>query len=249
MIDALAPKAISDEYCAAYGAYDNSGLLLDTGADVRAMVCSLDLSEGAISLAREKDANLILTHHPAIYGKLSSLLTAHPAEKKLIACAKGDVSIVSMHLNLDCVEGGIDDSLVEAFGGITLSVMERLKQGGYGKLSKVKPQPLRAFVRSLNETLETERTVVYGEREVSLVASFCGAGVSEEALSFAKEQNADTVLSSDWKHHLIVLCREYGMNAVSVTHYASESYGFRKFVNKCQATLPVPCFLHEDGWK
>lgn len=249
IVDGLVPKAISDEYCAVYGAYDNSGLLLNVGREVKAIVFSLDLSKGAIALAKEKGANLIVTHHPAIYGKLSSLSVEQPVERKLLECAREEISVISMHLNLDCAEGGIDDSLVDAFGGKTLRVMEKLTKGGYGKLSAVEKQPFEAFVRSLNTTLETDRTVTYGKRDVSLVASFCGAGVSEGALSFAKENGADTVLSSDWKHHLIALCQDYGMNAVCITHYASESYGFRKFVNKCQAALPAPCFLHEDGLK
>ena len=46
--DSLAPKALSDEYCAKYGAYDNSGILLDTGEEIRSAVFSLDLSFLAI---------------------------------------------------------------------------------------------------------------------------------------------------------------------------------------------------------
>ena len=44
LLNVVAPKALSDEYCAKYGAYDNSGILVDTGADVTKALFSLDLS-------------------------------------------------------------------------------------------------------------------------------------------------------------------------------------------------------------
>ena len=34
LLDALAPKALGDEFCKTYGAYDNSGIILDCGNEV-----------------------------------------------------------------------------------------------------------------------------------------------------------------------------------------------------------------------
>ena len=48
LLDAAAPRALSEEYCAKYGAYDNSGVLIDTGADIGKILFSLDLSAAAV---------------------------------------------------------------------------------------------------------------------------------------------------------------------------------------------------------
>ena len=52
ILDEIAPKRISDEYCAAYDGYDNSGVLVDTGKDVTGVLFSLDLSLEAIEKAK-----------------------------------------------------------------------------------------------------------------------------------------------------------------------------------------------------
>ena len=39
--DEIAPKSLSDEYCEKYGAYDNSGVLVDTGEDIMTLLLVL----------------------------------------------------------------------------------------------------------------------------------------------------------------------------------------------------------------
>ena len=43
-IERLAPKYISDEYCKTYDAYDNSGILIDCGDEIKGALFSLDFS-------------------------------------------------------------------------------------------------------------------------------------------------------------------------------------------------------------
>ena len=41
VIEGLAPKAISDEYCKTYGAYDNSGLLVEADEKITGVFPSI----------------------------------------------------------------------------------------------------------------------------------------------------------------------------------------------------------------
>ena len=54
VLDEVAPKALSDEYCARFHAYDNSGVLVDTGEEIENILFALDLTNGAIDEAIEK---------------------------------------------------------------------------------------------------------------------------------------------------------------------------------------------------
>ena len=65
-VDALAPFVLSKEYMAK-GMHDNSGLLLDCGKDINRVLFSLDLSQEAVLQAVNANADLIITHHPAIW--------------------------------------------------------------------------------------------------------------------------------------------------------------------------------------
>lgn len=227
--DEIAPFSLSGEYCGKYESYDNSGILLDCGKEIKTALFALDCSARSVEEAKKIHAELLFTHHPAIYSPIKNLLAASP----VTACATAGISIISAHLNLDCAEGGIDDSLALALGaGGEKSRMHTLTKGGYGSVFDIEKTPLEGFVKEVKKRLNSERVLVYGDKPVKRVASFCGAGMDEETIRFAAENGADTFVSADPKHHLIAAVLEHGMNLVVLTHFASENYGFKKFYQK-----------------
>ncbi len=257
IVDGLAPKSISDEYCLKCGAYDNSGVLIDVGEEITGAVFSLDLSFAAIEKAVQNGANLIVTHHPAIYGKISNIRASdfEPLDRKLVTALRKGISVISMHLNLDCAQGGIDESLMQ---GVCLAsgadeqkdvaLMHALSLGGYGRAYAIEPTTLYALTEKIKTVFSTERTLFYGDKNktISRVASFCGSGADEEAVEFAVKQKADAILSSDFKHHVLTLALESGLSVIALTHYASENYGFEKFYQKIRRKIGIPCIFHTD---
>ena len=254
LADEFAPKRLSDEYCARYNAYDNSGILVDTGADICGVLFSLDLSLAAIQEAKNTGANLIITHHPAIYGKIGCICEDDGLGKKLIECIQNGISVIAMHLNLDGAVGGTDESLMQAVqiaagGNIEKEEMllHPLSEGGYGRAYAMKPCSLASLKSGLEKELSTNRILVYGDesRMISRAASFCGAGADDTAIGFAAE-NAEVVISADFKHHVIARALEEGLAVIALTHYASENYGFKKYYEKIGRQVDIPCYFHEE---
>lgn len=257
LLDELAPKNISDEYCEKYGAYDNSGVLVETGEEIRGVLFSLDLSFAAIEKAKTAGANLIVTHHPAVYGKIGGVCVSdfQPLGEKLVECIKRGISVISMHLNLDGAAGGIDESFMQ---GIILSAGESVKgakqermhtvrQGSYGRAYNVAETTANALAEKMKKVFSTSRILVYGgTQKIARAASFCGAGGDEEAVAFAVKNGADVIISADFKHHVITLALEKGLAVIALTHYASEQYGFEKYYQKIRAKAGVPCVYHTD---
>ena len=249
VLNTVAPKTLSDEYCTAYGAYDNSGLLINAGGEVTKALFTLDLTDKAIEQAKAEGADVIVTHHPVIYAPIKSV------DGKIAKCIAAGINVVSMHLNLDGVNGGIDESLAlaisRACGGERVNgvqILHSLSQGGYGRAYEVLPTGAEAFVDALKKELGTDKAWLFGERTktISKVASFCGSGVDDSAIAFAKASGADVIISADWKHHQIINALEEGMLVVQLTHYASEAYGFKKYYEKISQTVKVVCSYHED---
>lgn len=244
--DAIAPFSLSREYCARYGAYDNSGVILDCGTPITGVLFALDLTKRAIAEARSAGANCIVTHHPAIYAKLSSLMP-NGEGKEVLACAQAGISVLSAHLNLDCAQGGIDECLMQGLGGTNAAaIMHPLSSGGYGRVYETKEQPFEGFAQAIFQTFGARRVLLYGEGGVKRVASFCGAGMDEESVAFALKEGADTFVSSDPKHHLIKELCERGINVAVLTHYAAEFYGFARFYEKMKNMPDVGCTLFSD---
>lgn len=241
----LAPFSLSEELIRGFGHYDNSGIMLDCGEEITGVLFALDLSLSAVEEAKRRHCNCIFTHHPAIWQGVKHL--DGESEPDLFACIGEKISVLSAHLNLDAAESGIDESLMRGLGGeVPLSVMESLSAGGYGRVYEIAPCSLAQFTAHVKKQFRTERLVVYGERQVKRVASFCGAGLDAQALSFALANGADTLVSSDGKHHLIAQAVERGLNVVLLTHYASEIYGMEVFFRAMQHVLPLPCFFFAD---
>ncbi len=255
----LAPKSLSDEMCAKYGCYDNSGILVDAGEEVTGILFSLDLSKGAVERAVKEGANLIITHHPAIYGKIGQIVQTDVLGQKLIDCIKRGISVISMHLNLDAAVGGIDESLMEGIrraagktegtGTRLIATQMPLTGGAYGRAYEVKEGTLGDLAESMKKVFRSNRVEVYGDsqRRVSRVASFCGAGADEGAIAFALQTGAEVMVSSDFKHHLLATAAEAGLSVVTLTHYASENYGYQKYYEKIGQRVKIPCVYHEDS--
>ena len=155
-LDAAAPKALSDEFCQRFGAYDNSGVLLSPVGEVTGAVFALDLTDMAIDLAWRLSYNLIVTHHPAIYQKLGCLCEDDALSKKVLRCARLGIGVVSLHLNLDCANGGVDESLAFAVCKVTgknqleATLMDRVGgKEGYGRAYDVNETDGK--VRALSE--------------------------------------------------------------------------------------------------
>lgn len=243
--DGLAPFALSKEYIEKFGAYDNSGMLLDCGHEIKGALFSLDLSLAAVKEAEKLGCNLIFTHHPAIWEKLNAL--TEESAPALFACVRAGISVLSAHLNLDAAPGGIDECLMRGLGGQReIALSEQLSGGGYGRVYDVPLCTLGEFAAHIGKEFGTERLVVYGQEPVKRVASFCGGGFDPNALSFALKQGADTLVSSDAKHHLIAEAVERGLNVVLLTHYAAECYGFERFYRAMKERLQTPCFFFAD---
>ena len=243
-VDALAPFRLSKEYCESYQFHDNSGILLDCGEEVTGVLCSLDLSRRAVDEAKRAGANVILTHHPAIFYPVSALHSADP----LLLCARAGISVISAHLNLDAAAGGIDEELMLGLGGSAGVWMHSLTEGGYGRVYTVPEEPFASFLERVKARFSTERVVSYGSRPVGKVASFCGAGLDDSSVAFALSHGADTVVSADGKHHLIAALVEAGVNVVLMTHYACEQYGFVRFADNLRKKIkgtPVSVFTDE----
>lgn len=259
--DEIAPKRLSDEYCRTAGAYDNSGLLVEACEDVKGIVCTLDLTNAAIDRAVEIGANLIITHHPVIYGKIDHICLGDQTllGEKLVRCIREGISVISMHLNLDVAKDGIDESLMEGIllasgetkgaGMRSAAIQHPVEDSGYGRVYDVKEVSLGTLAEGMKKVFSTDRILVYGNEQdkVSRVASFCGAGVDIGTILYAKNMGAQVMVSSDFKHHFIQLLVESGMSVIVLTHYASEQYGFAKYYKKIRDQVKIPCVYHTEN--
>src|SRR5258707_6435333 len=97
--------------------YDNAGLITgDAGWKCSGIICSLDATEEVVIEAVEKKCNLIVAHHPIIFGGLKKINVKNYVEKTVITAIKNDIAIYAIHTNLDNVIGGVNGKMAAMLG-------------------------------------------------------------------------------------------------------------------------------------
>lgn len=245
----VAPVALSDEFCAKYKSYDNSGIIINCGKDISGALFTLDLSEESIKRAEELGFNAVVTHHPAIYGGIERFDLPCDSHARAIAkCLQKGISVISMHLNFDSAPEGIDYYLMKGLGGAQARINSPLEGGGYGRCFDIEEIKFGDYIEKIAAKFKTRRLVAYGDGDkiIRKIASFCGAGCDGSAIAFAREQGAELVVSSDMPHHRITELVENGINVIQLTHYCAETYGLNAIYEKIKKILNTPSSFFAD---
>ena len=101
-IERIAPRSYQESY-------DNSGLLIGSpSTEVRGVLLCLDTLENIVEEAVERGCNIIIAHHPIIFGGLKSLTGKNYVERVVMKAIQNDVAIYVAHTNLDNVRAGVN---------------------------------------------------------------------------------------------------------------------------------------------
>lgn len=231
LLEEYAPLSLSYEMTNR-GDYDNSGIIVDNHDQIKKVLFTLDLTEKAVFRAIEEGCDTIVTHHPAIYMPIKNL-SCKGETKALLLAIKNNFNVISMHLNLDVSEYGIDKSLADVLGAKESQILDVLsKNVGYGRKFNLSKNSVVELRKDLEKIFNTDKIICYGDNSVKTVASFCGAGGSH-AVSVAQNEDLgiDTIITSDLAHHQILAMVERGINVIIIPHYVAEECGFNKFYN------------------
>lgn len=97
--------------------YDNSRLLTgNPEMEITGILVSLDATENIIEEALAKRCNVVVCHHPVIFGGLKSLTGKNYVERTVIRAVKNDVAIYAIHTNLDNVAAGVNKKIADLVG-------------------------------------------------------------------------------------------------------------------------------------
>jgi len=104
--------------------YDNCGLLVGSGnVTVTGILCTLDCTEAVIEEAIAKQCNLIVAHHPIVFGGLKRLNGSNYVERTVMLALQNNVAIYAIHTNADNVVTGVNAKLAAKLGLENVTVL------------------------------------------------------------------------------------------------------------------------------
>jgi dinuclear metal center YbgI/SA1388 family protein len=110
IIEEFAPPALQE-------GWDNSGLLVGNPSDeVKSALITLDVTEAVIDDAVKNGDDIIIAHHPLIFGGLKRLNGKSDAERAIMKAIKNEVAIYAAHTSIDVVQNGVSWRMAEKLG-------------------------------------------------------------------------------------------------------------------------------------
>jgi dinuclear metal center YbgI/SA1388 family protein len=222
ILDDIAPFDTAEKW-------DNVGLMVgDPDQDVSTIVIALDPSFEAISWARDVQADCIITHHPLFLQPIRCINLQEMIAKKISFLLNSNISVVSMHTNLDTALGGVADVFAQK-----LSLKDVVNRGILRMGTIQRGMTLASWVNTL--PFKNIR-IVDAHREVLQVCACPGSGM--DLWKDAYDLGCDTYVTGDVRYHSALEALETGMNIVDIGHYGTEEIIVKPFMKKLQQQLP-----------
>ncbi len=241
--------------------YDNAGLQvgLTEAVEVSGALLCLDVTEDVVDEAIRKGCNLIVSHHPLIFRKLARISDENYVQRTVRKAIKNDITIVSMHTNMDAAKGGVNFKIAEKLGLRNLRFFGGEKEidgvkGGEGVIGEITDETdtLHAdgiaaddLVLMLRERFQAECVQCNQllRRPIRKVA-LCG-GAGSFLLDAAIAAGADAFITGEMHYHEF-FGHEQEIQICVIGHYQSEQFTseiFRSIITeKCPG---VKCEISE----
>ena len=216
ILEQICPSQLAEEW-------DNSGLQLNSKYhEVSKVLVALEITDAVIDEALEKNADMIVTHHPLIFHGVKCIDDNTAEGRYLNRLIRGGISVYSCHTSFDIMEGGNNDYLGTVLGLVEIEPFENEAICRKG----VTPMEicLADFARRAAQVLEISEHHIRlsGDpgRSICTVGWCTGAGA--EYLDAAAEEGCDLFITGDVKYHDAQRARGLDLCLMDAGHYGTE---------------------------
>ena len=204
--------------------FDNSGFCIgDSDLCVTGIMLCTDVTVNVVEEAAEKNCNLIISHHPVIFGGIKTLCSDKDRMRYAVVSGliKRGIAQIAVHTNADICEGGTNDTVAKMLGVKVLS--------GYGEALRTgeleKSVLLKDFAARVADVLSDETVRYVGDplKPVRRVAVSTGAGGRDSELVYRlQDEGVDVLVTAEVRHNVALEAAYAGVGIVETTHYSSE---------------------------
>ena len=226
-LETLAPTDLKMEW-------DNVGLLCGrSDKEVRTILVALDPFPHVCQEAVDVGADLLVTHHPLIFQPLNSVSDQTATGRAIMTLIANDISAVNAHTNLDCADGGVNDTLAERLELTDVSVIGSEHLLRAGQFNSCLP----AFLEHVKAKLGCKGLrYVSGGKQVCKVA--VGGGSCGSELNDVITAGCDTFVTADVKYNQFWDAKEMGINLIDAGHFHTENPVCTVLADRLQKAFP-----------
>jgi GTP cyclohydrolase I len=215
----LYPKSLAEEW-------DNVGLMVGRGdKEVQKVMLCLDVTTKVIEECKKENIDLIVSHHPFIFKGIKNITDKDFKGQSILEAIRNDISVISLHTNLDAAKDGVNDVLAKTIKLEKISHWGNEAKGegtSFGKIGDLEQEmKWEAFLSQVKTNLSLNHIRCVGRRDlVKKVAVFSGSFDGD--LKALKASGADVLLTGDLKYHTAMDALEEGLCLIDAGHFGSE---------------------------
>ena len=228
--------------------HDRVGLM--TGKlpeEVHKILLCLDCDHEILSQIKEFKPDLILTHHPFIYGTRAFVLSHDPVKKALVDELDSlGIPVYSMHTNFDAGRGGMNDALTEALGLENIYQPENEACMRIGTLKEA--MSVEEFAKFAKAKLDVDYGLLIAEGpEMVKKVGIIGGGGSRDWV-VARDEGCDIYISGDAPHHVRRSIVNEKLNYLDLPHEVEKIFmpTMKKILLSIDPTLEILMVDHEE---
>lgn len=218
---------IEKTYPAEYAlSWDNVGLLAGRDdKEVNRVYLAVDATDEVIDAAIESGADMLITHHPLIFGGLNKINNRNFTGSRVLKLIQNDISYYAMHTNYDVL--GMSALAGEKLNLTDAEVLEVTSSGGVpegiGRVAELAEKvTLREYCELVKEAFDLENVTVFGDLDAKVTRAAVAPGSGKSLISAALAHRADVMVTGDIGHHEGIDAVAQGMAVIDAGHYGIE---------------------------
>ena len=226
--------------------WDNPGLICGHyDKEINKVLIALDADNHTVDKALESGVDMILTHHPMIFGSIKQINDADFLGRKLLKLIENGICCYAMHTNFDIASEGMGDIVAEKLGIASLSPLEKTyeqegeKSLGIGFIGDLaEAMTVKELSLLVKEKFKLSSAWFYDAgRTVKRIAVCPGSG--KGMMDEVKASGADVFITGDTGHHDGLDYIDAGISLIDAGHFGLEHIFADKMNNFLAAGFPT----------
>lgn len=198
--------------------WDNSGLIVgEKNAVVSKIGVVLDITIDTIRYASENGINLIVSHHPVIFGGTKTVLADDPTYHLI----KNGISAICAHTSLDIAKGGVNDALAQVLGFCNAEPLSDIGETEMVRVAEIEPLSGEELAKLCADRLSASVSVTDTDKAVRKVALCGGAGA--DFMHDVANAGCDAYITGEAKHHEFLEAKSIGLTLIAAGHFETEN--------------------------
>lgn len=217
-MEEICPNELSEEW-------DNCGIQINTDREkVERVLVALEITDDVIYEAIENDADMIVTHHPLIFGEIKKIDNFDILGRYLSLLIKKDISVYSCHTSFDIMDGGNNDYFGNLLKLKNIRMFNKTDNKFCRKGNLEKETTLVDYVDLVSRYLSIDKrffSLTGNENRIINSIGWCTGGGSG-FIADAVNEKCDLFITGDLKYHDAQMAKAMGIAVLDCGHYGTE---------------------------